>query len=101
MIKIKKGKHIWRMYTLDLSLCFFDWFAQVSSSASRCLWEMGGGDEEEQLQADKVQQHLLAALRQRLFQEGVQQPSAEGERRAFTVHLQPQHQGGAAQILSI
>lgn len=62
---------------------------------------MGGGDEKEQLQTHKVQQHLLAALHQRLFQEGVQQPSAEGECRAFTVYLQPQHQGGAAQILSM
>lgn len=51
---------------------------------------MGGGDEEEQLQADKVQQHLLAALHQRLLQERVQQPSAEGERRAVAL-LQPQH----------
>ncbi len=53
---------------------------------------MGGGDEEEQLQADKVQQHLLTAFHQRLLQERVQQPSAEGERCAVTLHLQPQHQ---------
>ncbi|XP_039470570.1 THAP domain-containing protein 1 isoform X4 [Oreochromis aureus] len=54
---------------------------------------MGGCDEEKQLQANKVQQHLLPALHRRLLQEGVQQPCAEGERCAVAVHLQPQHQG--------
>lgn len=54
---------------------------------------MGGRDEEKQLQANKVQQHLLPALHRRLLQEGVQQPCAEGERCAVAVHLQPQHQG--------
>lgn len=62
---------------------------------------MGGGDEEEQLQAHQVQQHLLAALQQGLLQERVQQPSAEGQRCAVAVHLQPQHQGEAAQSISI
>lgn len=62
---------------------------------------MGGGDEEEQLQAHQIQQHLLAALYQGLLQERVQQPSAEGQRCAVAVRLQPQHQGEAAQSISI
>ncbi|XP_032425467.1 THAP domain-containing protein 1 isoform X2 [Xiphophorus hellerii] len=64
----------------------------VSSGAAGRLQEVGGGDEEEQLQAHQVQQHLLPALQPGLLQEGMQQPGPEGQRRALTVRLRPQHE---------
>lgn len=49
---------------------------------------MGGGHEEAQFQTDQIQQHLLAALYQRLLQARMQQPRAKGKRSAFPVHFQ-------------
>lgn len=51
------------------------------------MQEVGGGREEEELQAHQVQQHLLRALHARLLQEGVQQQAAEGERGAHHILL--------------
>lgn len=73
----------------------FNGFPQVPSGPARRLLQVGGSDEE-QLQAHQVQQHLLAALHQRLLQERVQQPGAEGQRRALALLLQPGDQGGVS-----
>lgn len=71
--------------------------AQVSSGAAGRLWEVGGRYEEKELQTHQVQQHLLSALHQRLLQTRVQQPRAEGQRRALALHLQ--QTTGAGEVL--
>lgn len=55
---------------------------------------MGDGNGKGQLQADKVQQHLLTALHKNMLQR-LQQPCAEGSRCAVHLHLQAQPQGEA------
>lgn len=69
----------WKLFFCPMLLILL----QIPSCETQHLREMGGRHEENKLQAHKIQQHLLSALYQRLFQTGMQQSGAEGERRAF------------------